>query len=62
MGRKLNTPSDPGMRQHQRAGGQGFGLAIVAEIVTALGGAMSFAKDGPGLTVRLTLPRVPDRL
>lgn len=62
MGRKLNTPSDPGVRQHQRAGGQGFGLAIVAEIVTALGGAMSFAKDGPGLTVRLTLPRVPDRL
>jgi signal transduction histidine kinase len=62
MGRKLNTPSDPGMRQHQRAGGQGFGLAIVAEIITPVGGAMSFAKDGPGLTVRLTLPRVPDRL
>jgi len=34
----------------------------VAEIVTPVGGAMSFAKDGPGLTVRLTLPRVTDRL
>jgi len=53
---------DPSVRQHQRAGGQGFGLAIVAEIVAAVGGTVSCANGGPGLTVRLTLPHVPDRL
>lgn len=54
--------ADRGFRLDQRAGGQGLGLAIMAEIVAAVGGTVSFANDGPGLTVQLTLPRVPDRV
>ena len=51
-----------GFRLDERAGGQGFGLAIVAEIVAAAGGALAFSNDGPGLTVRLTLPRAAARV
>ncbi len=49
-----------GFRLDERAGGQGFGLAIVADIAAAAGGSVSLANDGPGLTVSLTLPRAPD--
>lgn len=45
-----------GFRADQRAGGQGIGLAIVADIVEAARGGLSFANGGPGLTVLLTLP------
>lgn len=46
-----------GFRLDEREGGEGFGLAIVAEIVAAAGGSVAFANGGPGLTVSLTLPR-----
>ncbi|MCU0816232.1 MAG: HAMP domain-containing histidine kinase [Cypionkella sp.] len=45
-----------GFRLDERGGGQGLGLAIVADIVAAVGGSVSFANDGPGLTVCLVLP------
>lgn len=46
-----------GFRLDESAGGLGFGLAIVADIVAAAGGTVTFANGGPGLTVTLSLPR-----
>ena len=45
-----------GFRADERAGGQGLGLAIVADIIEAAGGQLRFANGGPGLVVSLELP------
>ncbi|MCQ0971439.1 HAMP domain-containing histidine kinase [Paracoccus sp. TK19116] len=49
-----------GFRLDERSNGQGFGLAIVAEIVTAAGGTMALDNGFPGLTVTLCLPLAID--
>jgi len=51
-----------GFRLDEREGGQGFGLAIVHEIVAAVGGTITLGNGGPGLTVTLVLPLAPARV
>lgn len=48
-----------GFRLDERGGGQGFGLAIVGEIVSAAGGTITLGNGGPGLTVTIRLPLAP---
>lgn len=48
-----------GFRLDERADGQGFGLAIVGEIVAAAEGSIALVNGGPGLTVTLLLPLAP---
>lgn len=45
-----------GFRLDEAADGQGFGLAIVTEIVSAAKGSVSFANGGPGLVVTMRIP------
>ena len=67
------TPA-PGSRRTSRAferfargdaararGGAGLGLAIVRAIAEAHGGSAEILRDGPGATVRITLPSEPQR-
>ena len=42
-------------------GGSGLGLAIVRAIAEAHGGSAEILRDGPGATVRITLPSEPQR-
>lgn len=47
----------PGLRLDERGDGHGFGLSIVAELVSLYGGAMVLdAHTGGGLVVRVSLP------
>lgn len=54
----LHDLAKRGFRADERVGGQGLGLAIVADIIEAAGGQFSFANGGPGLVVSLELPCV----
>lgn len=53
----LDAVSRRGRRLDETAPGEGFGLAIASEIAEAAGGRLALAGDGPGLVVRIALPR-----
>lgn len=51
----LKNLSQRGMRLDESDDGQGIGLAIVAEVIEAAGGQISFSNSAPGLSVKVRL-------
>ena len=52
-----NAALSRGVRLDTAEGGDGLGLAIVADIVGAYGGVLRMRDSGPGLLVEISLPR-----